>query len=80
MPKKKDPTQESAEGAPQKETAPEGALVKTAKSVGEAAGKIAVAIGIAKPAKPRVMKLAKKNKSRLPRRQKKAANKAKTST
>jgi hypothetical protein len=57
---------------------PEGALVEAAKSIGEAAGKIAVAVGVTPstpPAKPKIPKLAKKNKSRLPRRQKKAAQK-----
>jgi hypothetical protein len=53
----------------------EGALVQAAKKIGETAGKIATAIGVAKPAKPKVQKLAKKNKSRLPRKQKKAARK-----
>ena len=41
----------------------DGALVKAAKAVGEAAGTIAAAAGVAKPAKPRVPKLEKKNKS-----------------
>ena len=77
MAKKKDATDVPAE--PAKESSPEGALVKAAKTVGQAAGKIATAVGVAKPAnppKPKVPKLAKKNKPRLPRRQKKAAKKA----
>jgi hypothetical protein len=41
----------------------DGALVKAAKAVGKAAGNIAAAVGVAKPAKPRVPKLEKKNKS-----------------
>jgi hypothetical protein len=59
-----------------KEEAPEGALVGVAKTIGEAAGKIAMAVGAVKPARRRIPKLAKKNKSRLPRKQKKAAQKA----
>jgi hypothetical protein len=61
------------------DTSPElqdGALVKAAKAVGEAAGKIAAAVGVAKPAKVRVPKLEKKNKSGLPRKEKKAAKKS----
>jgi hypothetical protein len=58
-----------------KEIAPDGALVTAAKTIGATAGKIAAAVGITAP-KPNVPKLAKKNKSRLPRRQKKAARKA----
>jgi hypothetical protein len=69
MAKKNEATEPSAESQ-------EGALVKAAKAVGEGAGKIAIAVGIAKPAKPRVVKLEKKNKSRLPRKEKKAARKA----
>jgi hypothetical protein len=65
----------------QKETqeSPDGALVTAAKTIGAAAGKIAAAVGVATPeklAKPKVPKLAKKNKARLPRRQKKAARKS----
>lgn len=60
----------------------EGALTATAKAIGKAAGKIAVAAGVEpEAAKPhtvsvKVPKLQKKNKSRLPRRQKKAQQKA----
>ena len=73
MPKKKAGTEAPAE--PAKES--EGVLVKAAKTIGEAAAKIATAVGAAHPAeKKKVPKLAKKNKSRLPRRQKKAARKA----
>jgi hypothetical protein len=60
-----------------------GLLVETAKTIGVAAGKVAALAGIAEPApaKPqtksvKVPKLQKKNKSRLPRRQKKALQKA----
>jgi hypothetical protein len=52
-------------------------LVGAAKAIGATAGKIATAVGVAtRPPKTNVPKLAKKNKSRLPRRQKKAAKKA----
>jgi hypothetical protein len=60
----------------------EGVLVTAAKTVGTAVGKVAAAVGItshapAKAGKPKVARLAKKNKARLPRKQKKAAKKAK---
>jgi hypothetical protein len=63
--------------AKKKETqeAPDGILVAAAKTVGAAAGKVAAAVGITPP-KPKVPKLVKKGKSKLPRRQKKAAKKA----
>jgi len=58
----------------------ESGLVSAAKAVGTVAGKIAAVTGIAEPAAPATStkkpKLAKKNKSRLPRRQKKAQKKA----
>jgi hypothetical protein len=60
----------------------ESILTTTAKAIGKAAGKIAVAAGVEPDApKPhtvsvKVPKLQKKNKSRLPRRQKKAQQKA----
>ena len=73
MSKKKEATESPAE--PAKET--KGVLVKAAKTIGETAGKIAAAVGVAQPAKKKkTPKLAKKAKSRLPRRQKKAAKKA----
>ena len=50
-------------------------LKKAAKSIGTAAGKIAHVIGV-KAEEKAVGKLPKKNKSRLPRRQKKALAKA----
>jgi len=75
MAKKKQETEGSSEGA----------LVQAAKTIGEAAGKIAAAVGVAKPepgapkvGKPKPQKLAKKNKSRFPRKQKKAAAKTKS--
>ncbi len=57
-----------------KETAesPDGVLVTAAKTIGEAAGKLAAAVGI-KPPKPKVQKLVATKKTRVPRRQKKAA-------
>lgn len=54
----------------------DGVLVTAAKAIGEAAGKIAAAVGVTGPVKPKVPKLAKKHKTRLPRKQKKAAKKA----
>jgi hypothetical protein len=64
---------EATEAPPESQ---EGALVKAAKAVGEAAGKIAAAVGVAKPVKQRVPKLEKKNKVGLPRKEKKAARKS----
>jgi hypothetical protein len=55
---------------------PDSALVTAAKTIGDAAGKIAAAVGVSTPAKPKVPKLAKKQKTKLPRKQKKAAKKA----
>lgn len=54
----------------------EGVLVKAAKTIGTAAGKLANAAGVKPPAARKTGKLVKKNKSRLPRREKKAARKA----
>jgi hypothetical protein len=68
MAKKKEAKEESPESQ-------DGALIKAAKAIGEAAGKIATAVGVPKPAKKRVPKFEKKNKARLPRKQKKAARK-----
>jgi hypothetical protein len=68
MPKKKEVKEESPESQ-------DGALVKAAKTIGEAAGKIALVVGLPKPAKKRVRKFEKKNKTRLPRKEKKAARK-----
>lgn len=58
------------------EASDEGVLVKAAKTIGTAAGKLASAAGVKPPERRKTAKLAKKNKSRLPRRQKKAARKA----
>ena len=54
----------------------DGALVRAAKVIGDATGKLATAVGVTEPAKRRAPKLAKKNKERLPRKQKKEARKA----
>ena len=59
----------------------EGLLVGAAKTIGGLAGKVAVAVGVSEhgtsPAAPpkKSGKLAPKNKSRLPRREKKARKK-----
>lgn len=57
---------------------PDGPLVTLAKNIGATAGRVAGALGIAteKSKGHKVGKLVKQNKSRLPRRQKKAAQKA----
>jgi hypothetical protein len=62
--------------AKKKETqeSPDGVLASAAKTIGAAAGTIAAAVGVTAP-KPKVPKLVKKNKTRLPRREKKAAAK-----
>lgn len=77
-------TGEPAPAAKPKQKAKEGGLVSAAKALGVAAGKVAALAGVtAEPEAPvvrkvstKIPKLAKKNKSRLPRRQKKAAQKA----
>ena len=63
------------------ETQDESKLVKAAKSIGTAAGKIAKLAGVEpEPREPaqsqKVPKLAKKEKHRLPRREKKALQKS----
>jgi hypothetical protein len=73
MPKPKKPT------TPQEPE--ENALVSAAKAIGTAAGKVASLAGVAPHAEPtpkgkKVGKLLKKDGKRLPRRQKKAAQKA----
>lgn len=57
-------------------------LVAAAEAVGAAAGKVATLVGVTAerpntPPTPKIGKLKPKNKSRLPRRQKKALQKAK---
>ncbi len=56
----------------------EGLLAKTAKAIGNVAGKIVTGVGAAPPAKKqaRPARLAKKQKTKLPRKQKKAIKKA----
>ena len=58
------------------EETPESILVTAAKGLGAAAGKVAALAGVkaepTPPAHPKIPKLASKNKSRLPRKQKKA--------
>ena len=63
-----------------KKTETESLLVTAAKTIGKAAGKIAAATGVTpevvEPPRPgKKRKLAPKNKSRLPRRQKKVQKK-----
>lgn len=54
----------------------DGVLVKAATAIGKAVGKMAVLTGLEKaPSRPKVGKLPKKNKARLPRKQKKAQQK-----
>jgi hypothetical protein len=67
MAKKKDVQEESGEGV----------LAAAAKTIGKVAGNVAAAVGATPPNKPSVKKpkLAKKNKARLPRREKKAQRK-----
>jgi hypothetical protein len=56
----------------------DGALVAAAKTLGAAAGMIAAAVGVTAPKKPKAPKLVNRNKSRLPRRQKKTAQEVAT--
>ncbi len=61
-----------------KEAAGEEILQKAAKAIGSALGTMAVKTGIAHPATPpkkKIGKLVKKNKARLPRKEKKKAKK-----
>ena len=70
MPKKKETT----------ETPDESVLVTAAKAIGTAAGKVAKFAGVTGESAPavsqKVPKLSKKNKGKLPRREKKAAQKS----
>jgi hypothetical protein len=62
----------------EKEPAGEETLQKAAKAIGTAIGKIAAKTGIAHaetPPKPKIGKLVKKDKKRLPRKEKKQAKK-----
>ena len=63
------------------ETPDESVLITAAKAIGTAAGKVAKLAGVeSEPREPavsqKVPKLSKKNKARLPRREKKAAQKS----
>ncbi|HTB17471.1 MAG TPA: hypothetical protein VK708_05110 [Bryobacteraceae bacterium] len=61
-----------------KEAAGEEILQKAAKAIGSALGTVAVKTGLAHPTtppKPKIGKLVKKAKSRLPRKEKKQAKK-----
>jgi hypothetical protein len=76
--KKAEPAKEATTEQP-KEAAGEEILQKAAKAIGSALGTMAVKTGIAhaEPTPPRkkIPKLVKKNKSRLPRKEKKLAKK-----
>ena len=70
-PENKQPKEAAAEDTPQNAT-----LQKAAKAIGSALGTMAVKTGIAHtPPKKKIGKLAKKNKTRLPRKEKKQAKK-----
>ncbi len=65
------------------ETSSKGILVTAAKAIGTAAGKVAKLVGVEpEPPAPavsqKVPKLSKKDKHKLPRREKKAAKKSST--
>jgi len=56
---------------------PEGVLIAAGNAIGAAAGKVASEVGVHPQRKSvKVPKLAQKNKARLPRREKKALQKA----
>ena len=63
-----------------KTKAEDSGLINAAITLGAAAGKIAAAVGVdappPQPSTPKVARFQKKNKSRLPRREKKAQKKA----
>ncbi len=78
-PKEQKPKEPKAKDqAPKKEQ--KGALETAAEAIGSTLGAIAVKTGIVHPeptpAKAKIPKLAKKNKKRLPRKEKKRARKA----
>jgi hypothetical protein len=60
---------------PENEPASGEMLQKAAKAIGSAIGTIAAKTGIATPPKKKIGKLVKKNKARLPRKEKKLAKK-----
>ena len=80
--KKPKDKEESSSKAPAEKGAEDSIVVTAAKAIGTAAGKVAALATTALenlPAKSqKIGKLPKKNKSRLPRRQKKAKQKAAT--
>jgi hypothetical protein len=60
-----------------KKQSAEGVLVAAAKTIGAAVGRVVSEVGVHPQTKSgKVPKLAKKNKARLPRREKKALQKA----
>ncbi len=72
-PEKEQPKEAGGEDTPQNAT-----LQKAAKAIGSALGAMAVKTGIAHPQtapKKKIGKLVKKNKTRLPRKEKKQAKK-----
>ncbi len=78
-PKESKPKEPKAKEPKAKQAAPKteekGLLETAAEAIGSTLGTIAVKTGLAHPAKPKVGKLLKKNKSRLPRKEKKRARK-----
>jgi hypothetical protein len=77
MPEKKKPAAPEKPKKAKKEApaVEESTLVSVAKTIGAAAGKLAVQVGIEKTPSKKIPKLAPKNKKRVPRRQKKALQK-----
>jgi hypothetical protein len=80
MPEEKKPAapkKPKKEEKPKKEAPPveDSTLVSVAKTIGAAAGKLAVQVGIEKTPSKKIPKLAPKNKKRVPRRKKKALQK-----
>jgi hypothetical protein len=73
--KKAEPEKEQPKEAASEDTPQSATLQKAAKAIGSALGAIAVKTGIATPPKKKIGKLVKKNKSRLPRKEKKQAKK-----
>ena len=64
----------------QTEKSSDGALVTAAKAIGSAAGKVAAAVGMGTPPKPKAARPVKKSKSSVPRKRKKAAKKSRVKT
>jgi hypothetical protein len=75
MARKKEP-EAQPEKPVEKQLEAESVIVSAAKAIGSTAGKIAAMAGAhTTPPRPKIGKLAAKNKSRLPRKQKKAQQK-----